>query len=324
MSIAAVTGAIGFVGSNLVRFLLRRGMAVRALVRKTADVSNLDGLSVDICKGELEQPAALDALLRDCDVCFHVAAALPGAGRVDLYRANVDGTRAVLTAASEAGCSAIVHATTIGTLCGSPGAPARETDRRLRPGATDYVRSKYLSEDIALELASKGAPIRVAHLAAPIGARDRSPTVTGRRILDVLDGKVPEWIPGPINCVYVGDVVEGLLLAAIDGSPGERYLFGNRRGNLTRAQFIRLVQHAAGIPTPAAIHRLAIRDWLRFARKRRTAASLACNPEWTINRLAYPQTPLERAFAEAVAWYARHRHGVSGLEDGLRFGTRMS
>jgi dihydroflavonol-4-reductase len=303
-----VTGATGFVGSNLVRFLLRHGVGVCALVRRGADRSNLEGLHVNLCEGDLLDGSALKAGLSDCDACFHAAAALPGKEAVELYRTNVEGTRAVLSAAMEAGCSTIVHTSTMGTLSREDGAPAHETDRRITPGASDYVRSKYAAEDVALELAAQGGAIRIVHPSAPVGAWDHSPTVSGRRILDVLEGKALGWPTGRINHVYVGDVVAGMVLAATRGKPGEHYLLANREGNLTREQFVGLVARAARIRPPRTGRRLAFLRWLRHARRKLTGgaggvASLANDPTWTIERLGLPQAPLDRAFAEAVAWY---------------------
>jgi dihydroflavonol-4-reductase len=216
----------------------------------------------------------------------------------------------VLNAAMDAGCSTIVHTSTVGTLSREDGAPALESDRRIRPGASDYVKSKYEAEEIVLELAAKGGPIRIVHLSAPVGAWDRTPTVSGLRIVHVLAGKRPQWIPGTINHVYVGDVVEGMLLAAARGIAGERYLLANREGNLTREQFERLVARAANV-RPSSFAHLAFLDWLRTVHRKRKARaggilSLACDPTWTIGRLGLPQTPLDRAFAEAVEWFRSH------------------
>lgn len=306
-----VTGATGFVGSNLVRLLSRRGMVVRALVRTSADRGNLEGLPFESCVGDLFDSDALKAGLRGCDACFHLAAALPGKEAAELYRTNVEGTRSVLRAAMEAGCSAIVHTSTMGTLSRADGAPARENDRRITSAASEYVKSKHAAEEVALELIARGGPIRIVHPAAPVGAGDRLPTPSGQRIRNVLEGKPPVWTRGIINHVYVGDVAEGILLAAVRGTPGEHYLLASREGNLTRDEFVRLVARAAGIRPPRRTVKRALLDWLgltRWKREGTTAGvtSLACDPSWTIERLGLPQTPLDQAFAEAVAWYRRN------------------
>jgi dihydroflavonol-4-reductase len=305
---AFVTGATGFVGANLVRRLAALGCQVRALRRKNSDTSSLHGIDVEWVEGDVCDTTALTRGLRDCDACFHLAAVISSKDADALRRANVDGTRVVLEAAAAAGCEAIVHTSTMGTLNRADGTAAREVDFSLADTASAYVRSKFDAEQAALDLVARGAPIRIVNPAAPVGAWDRVPTVTGRRIVKVLDGEAPRWLEGPINHVYVGDVVEGMLLAASKGQRGERYLLASRHGNLSRAEFVRLVADAARIRPPALEPRLPFLRRL-FGRTpvSRGPASLACDPSWTIERLGLPQTPLAVAFAEAVDWFRTTR-----------------
>ncbi|HET7222880.1 MAG TPA: NAD(P)H-binding protein, partial [Rhodanobacteraceae bacterium] len=69
-----VSGANGFVGSAVVRALLHRGYPVRALVRASSDIANLDRLDVEIVRGDLLDMPSLESALRDCEGLFHVAA----------------------------------------------------------------------------------------------------------------------------------------------------------------------------------------------------------------------------------------------------------
>ena len=69
-----ITGATGFVGSAVLRALLRRGEPVRALVRPSSSLRLLEGLPVDIVTGDLADPAGCRDALRGCDALFHVAA----------------------------------------------------------------------------------------------------------------------------------------------------------------------------------------------------------------------------------------------------------
>jgi hypothetical protein len=55
-----VTGATGFVGSAVALHLLKRGEAVRVLVRPGSDLRNLQGLRVEIVQGDLRDPRSLD------------------------------------------------------------------------------------------------------------------------------------------------------------------------------------------------------------------------------------------------------------------------
>ena len=310
---AFVTGATGFVGANLVRRLVERGVHVRALHRPGSDRSSLQGFDVEWIEGDVGHTTAIRTGLKQCEVCFHLAAVISSKDAESLRQTNVDGTRTVLAAAAESGCTAVVHTSTMGALSRQDGLPAREADFRLPDDASAYVRSKFDAELVARELIDRGAPIRIVNPSAPVGAWDRVPTVTGRRILKVLEGEAPRWPNGAINHVYVGDVVDGMLLAVSKGQAGDRYLLANRDGNLLREPFVRLVSQAARIPAPPLEPRRSLVDRL-FGRERarpaaRRAASLACDPSWTIGTLGLPQTPLDRAFAESVEWFRAASRG---------------
>ena len=106
-----VTGASGFIGANLVHELNARGHGVRALLRSNADTRGLAGAEFERVGGDVSDRAALVAAMRGCDWCFHVAASyhLWLRDYAPMYAANVDGTRNVIEAAAEAGCSRIVR-----------------------------------------------------------------------------------------------------------------------------------------------------------------------------------------------------------------------
>ncbi|MBC7951213.1 MAG: NAD-dependent epimerase/dehydratase family protein [Rhodospirillaceae bacterium] len=69
-----VTGASGFLGSAIVRALLARGYAIRALVRRNSPRRNLAGLDVELAEGDLLDAASLSAAMAGCDAAIHVAA----------------------------------------------------------------------------------------------------------------------------------------------------------------------------------------------------------------------------------------------------------
>jgi len=305
---AFITGASGFVGVNLVRALLDRGTAVLAYVRSGSDRSGLAGLDVEVLEGELLDRGGLARAMRSSDACFHLAAALSSDDPAELERVNVQGSLAVLEAAREAGCTAIVHATTIGTLGRTDGGMPREGDSHVPATGSAYARSKLRSEEGALELAGRGAPVILAHLAAPVGPWDRHPTVTGRRIVRVLQGKRLVYPRGAVNHVAVRDVAAGLILAAGLGRAGQRYILANSEGNLTRRQFVAQVIRSGA---PPRRRRGMLGPLGAIFRRLRGSAeggpvSLACDPSWSVKELGLPQTPLDEAFAESVAWFREH------------------
>ena len=304
---AFITGAAGFVGSHVVRQLCAAGVRVTALARVAPEMlaPELAGLpGVTWVQGDLLEPAGWAERLHGCDALFHVAA-LYSAQPADapaLYQVNVGGTQSVLAAAAEADVQVVVHTSTIGTI-GRPldGAPAdEETPFNLWPGASDYVRSKWLGEAAALWWTQRGLPVVVVHPTAPVGAGDRKPTATGQRIVDFLAGRRPDFPSGGMNLCPVEDIAVGHLLAAQRGLPGRRYILGHALGNLDEAAFLALLAQASGLPTPPPLERPAGRRPL----------SLTANPRRAIDELGLPQSDLHMAVVEAIATYRLPDEGV--------------
>jgi len=310
---AFVSGATGFVGSAVVRSLLRRHIAVKVLARPSSDLCNLAGLDVELFYGSLFDGEALAQALRGCDALFHVAGyySTAEADSVAMYEVNVRGTKSILNAALKAGVRRAVHTSTIGTI-GQPldeALATEDTPFNLWDSASDYVKSKYLGESVALSMCNQGLPVVVVNPCAPVGPRDIKPTSTGQRLVDYLRGKRPSFAPGGINHVAVDDVAEGEVLAMEKGRAGERYILGNREGNLTLEGFCDIMERLSGIRLPRA--RRHPLSFLRMARRQATErkgqgsrpAALTCDPSKAIRELGLPQTPLQEAFAEAIAWF---------------------
>jgi dihydroflavonol-4-reductase len=324
---ALVTGATGFVGSAVVRSLLRRGIAVRTLARLSSDLSNIAGLDVDVSYGDLLDKDTVCRALQGCDTLYHVAAyySTTEADSQKMYEVNVHGTQIVMQAGLEVGVQRAVHTSTIGTI-GQPmggGLATEETPFELWETASHYVKSKYLGEVAALRFCGAGLPVIVVHPCAPVGARDIKPSSTGQRILDYLHGKLPSFVAGGINFVAVDDVAEGEVLAAEKGRVGERYILGHRDGNLLLADFCDLMERVSGMKQPPMPghsepdYQFRLPRWsLRLRRgkaypKDLKPKALTCDPSKAIRELNLPQTSLAAAFAEAVQWFRENGYGRS-------------
>ncbi len=252
-----VTGATGFIGSNVARALIQRGDDVRVLVRADADRRNLAGLPVEIAVGDVRDARSLDRAVPGCRRVFHVAALYSfWAPEPLLVEINVEGTRNVLAAAERAGVETIVHTSSVAAL-GTPsdGAAADETtpvDAGHIIGA--YKRSKYHAEQVALEAAGRGQRVVVVNPSFPVGPGDVKPTPTGRVVVDFLNGRMPAYVDTGMNVVDVRDVAAGHALAAEKGRSGERYILGGE--NLTMREFLEqlaAVERAARAARPSAV-----------------------------------------------------------------------
>lgn len=232
-----VTGGSGFVGSAVVRVLLEAGHAVRVLVRKTSVCSNLDALPVKRVEGDLRDLRSLEGAMSGCRAVFHVAAdyRLWARNPRELYESNVEGTRNIMLAAVKAGVERIVYTSSVATLgLNRDSNPADEgVHSSLDKMIGHYKRSKFLAEEVVIELADKhGLSVVIVNPSTPVGPRDIKPTPTGRMVRDAASGRIPAYVDTGLNIVHVDDVAIGHQLAFERGKEGERYILGGTNMSL--------------------------------------------------------------------------------------------
>ena len=116
-----LTGATGFLGSELARQLSGRGERVRVLVRPTSDLRRLSGLDLDVAEGDVTDRASVTRVLDGVAQVHHVAAMyeLGASDPVRMREVNVGGTTNVLEAAAERGIPA-VHVSSVSAQGPSP------------------------------------------------------------------------------------------------------------------------------------------------------------------------------------------------------------
>ncbi len=129
-----VTGATGFLGSHVARVLAEQGADLRFLVRPSSDLRNLEGVRGEQVTGDLLAPESFRAALAGCEAVFHVAAdyRLWIPEPESMYRANVDGTRALLTIAREQSVRRVVHTSSVATIRWDSAMLERSWMKRLR------------------------------------------------------------------------------------------------------------------------------------------------------------------------------------------------
>jgi dihydroflavonol-4-reductase len=317
-----VTGASGFLGGHLARLLVKRGCAVRVLVRPASSLKTIAGLPVEQARGDLRDPESLARALEGCRQIYHVAAdyRLWARDPSELYCSNVDGTRNLLEAARQAGVESVVYTSTVGCIgFHRDGTPANE-DSPVSPRAMSghYKRSKFLAEQAALEFARQGLPVVIVNPTTPVGEGDVKPTPSGKIIVDFLRGAMPAYVDTGLNLVDVRDVAEGHVLAAERGRPGERYILGAR--NMTLREILEELGRLGGRPAPKlripyglalagsvvenAFSRLTGRppraplEGVRMARVKMFVSSRKAERE-----LGYQPRPVEDALRRAIEWF---------------------
>jgi len=110
----AVTGATGFVGRSVVRELLTRGHAVRALVRDAKKAAKVLGPTPALIVGDALDESATSELVRSCDACTHLIGIIREMGAQTFQAVHVGATRHMLAACKGAGVNRYVHMSALG------------------------------------------------------------------------------------------------------------------------------------------------------------------------------------------------------------------
>lgn len=318
-----ITGATGFVGGNLARMLLADGHEVRALVRAGSDQRNVAGLPLERVAGDLENKQQLTEQIAGCDAVFHVAAhySLWVKDRDAIYRANVTGTKNLLSAAKTARVRRFIHTSSVAAIgVPAPGTLAtEETKTTVDALVSDYKKSKFLAEQAALEAARDGLDVVIVNPSTPIGAHDVKPTPTGDIILRFLQNRMPAYVHTGLNLIDVDDVARGHILAWQRGRTGERYILGNR--NLTLKEMLEMLAVIAGKSAPrfAVPHiiplTVAFIDEMILARYfgktpqvsyysvQMSQKAMYYDSSKAVHELGLPQSSVEGAIEKAVRWF---------------------
>ena len=318
-----VTGANGFIGSAVVRLLLKKGQDVRVLVRPGSDKRNFNGLELDIIEGDLNDINALRLAVDGCNTLYHLAAdyRLWIPDPENMYKTNVDATRNLIIAAAEANLEKIVYTSSVATLgLNDDGSPADETTPvSIKDMTGHYKRSKYLAEEEVNKLIKeRSIPITIVNPSTPVGPRDIKPTPTGRIVLDTIRGRMPAYVDTGLNIVHVDDVAHGHLLAMEKGEIGERYILGG--DNMTLASILEYIclsqdmspptiklPHNLVLPVAWIMERLAAItkkapqatvDSVRMSKKKMFFSS-----EKAKQKLGYQYRPGSEGLKDAITWF---------------------
>lgn len=259
-----VTGATGFVGSQLCRRLIALGHQVRAFHRPQSDLSALDGLSVEHALGDITEPETLPPAMEGIEAVFHTAAKL-GKRRhpASQYAITVLGTRHVCQAALQAGVRRLVHTSSVAALGvpteAPPGASPLLMDEthafNFPPDWWPYGHAKHLAEQEIQEAVARGLDAVIVNPAVILGPGDVH-CVSLRTVIQVAERRLPVAAPGGISVVHIDDVVQGHLAALEKGRTGERYILAGE--NLTIPAYLEIIAQTAGVSPP----RLVLPAWL--------------------------------------------------------------
>jgi dihydroflavonol-4-reductase len=316
---AYVTGASGFVGSNLVRELHRQGWLIHVLARPSSSLDDIADLPMTVHRGDIVNSASVrDSMPPGVDAVFHVAASTNvWSGNNDNQdRINIGGTRDVIEAAVEAKAGRFIHTSSFTTWGFQD---VMLTEHSPRTAATDwinYVRTKYIAQQLVEDAVRSGRVdaviVNPGHILGPGDRRNWS-----RMISLVNEEKLPGVPSGSGPFADVREVAKAHIQAFHKGESGEKYLLG---GEIV--SFLEVIQitgellgkRVPGKPTPAWVMKAAARVYALLSRMTgkepdltpESAAmitqNLLCDSSRAQRELDYRFTPIRPLVRETIDW----------------------
>jgi dihydroflavonol-4-reductase len=316
-----VTGADGFLGSNIVRELINLKYEVYGFIQKNRDAHTLEGLPVKLFRGDLCDSDDLLPLFRECDYIIHTA------GHISLWPSrskkswivNYMAVKRLVELARENNIRRFIHIGTANSFGYGPmDKPGNEEDPTAKWFGFDYIKSKYKAQEYIInEARTNGFPAVVINPTYMLGPYD-SGQGSNRMILEICRSRVPGYSPGGRNYVHVKDVARAAVSALRLGRIGECYIVGNI--NLTYKDVFRTIAETLDVPAPSfPIPKLlahfygAIVGFLGYIsggkpRISYKIARLACtefyyNQDKAVEELSLELTPIEDAIRESYLWF---------------------
>ena len=328
-----MTGANGFIGSNLVRTLLGRGGNVRAFIKPGTSETSLDGFDIEKVYGDICDFASLERAMTGCTEVYHLAAynKLWARDPSIFSQINLEGTENVLRVALLKNVRRVVYTSTcdfIGMKRRRAAREGSEEDFPVHEGELlgPYTLSKWRAERATLAYAANGLDCVIVNPTIPIGSYDIAPTEPGRLISDFLSGNLHFFVNRRMNFVDVKDCATGHVLTMEKGRPGERYILGGR--NMELGEFFAKLEQVAGVRRPRVRVPYALgyggvwimKIWSGLTGKEPRASleavrlirhSFAFSSRKAEQELGYRPADISDALRRAVEWHRRttHREG---------------
>ncbi|HJS73342.1 MAG TPA: NAD-dependent epimerase/dehydratase family protein [Vicinamibacteria bacterium] len=247
-----VTGATGFLGTQLVERLLESGGA-RLKVLARAKSEELRARGIEVVEGSILDESACAAAVEGASAVFHLAGQVsrnPDDGAL-LYEVHVRGTSALLRAAKKAGVERVVLASTSGTIAVTEDGDAIPDETFPPPlkliGKWPYYTSKLFQEETARRECEGGPDLVILNPSLLLGPGDKKLSST-EDVLKLLASEIPVIPPGGVNFVDVRDAALAFENALSRGRAGERYLLGGP--NWTFETFFARLSRTAGVKGP--------------------------------------------------------------------------
>jgi dihydroflavonol-4-reductase len=313
-----VSGASGFIGGALAGRLAERGDDVIGLARSDEAAVAVARRGAAVARGDVLDEDALVAGMAGCEVVYHVAGVNSHCpdNPAMLLRVNVDGARTAVRAARRAGARRVVLTSSAAAIGEPAGTVGREMTKHRGSYLSAYDRSKHHGEQAAFRTARELGIEVVAVNPSSVQGPGRS-TGNGKIIFAYLNGRLRAFVDTYVSVVDIEDTVDGHLLAAERGRPGERYLLNG--ATIPAREALEIVSSLSGVRhrvlmLPPAVARTAAGIAQAVARARGTTSSICPARVRTVlhghrydgsratRELGLAYTPVSETFRRTIDW----------------------
>ncbi len=246
-----ITGASGFIGSNLANALAHTGTAVHVLARPSSNTSELQHPNITLFTGDILNVESIRKAMQGCTKVYHLAglAKMWMKDKKDYHYINVTGTANVLGVARSSGIEKMVITSTAGVLPPVKDSLTNEYSPKQPVLYTKYEFTKNKAEEIAIAYVQEGLPVVITYPTNVFGEGIiNDSNAATMMIRDYINGKwkvIPGDGEGIMNYVYIDDIVMGLILAMQTAPPGSSYILGG--DNASYNTFFALIKELTGI-----------------------------------------------------------------------------
>jgi dihydroflavonol-4-reductase len=273
-----VTGASGFLGSELVKQLVANGESVRIIVRPSSDISHLASIKdkIEIMEGDILDVPSLEIAMDGIEKIYHSAAVI---GYDDsfynsMYKCNIEGTANVVNVALTKGIKKLLHVSSIAAIGGKPNdLISEETKCEKNEWTTHYGITKMLAEREVWRAEQEGLEVVMVNPGIILGSSSNENKATMRVFKRIASGKMPFYSNGTNGFIDVRDVAKICIQLMNSPVHSERFILINQ--NLSfKDYFERIAKRLNVQPPKRALNKtlgnvFLFADWMASTLSRR-------------------------------------------------------